>query len=255
MTPQANPDEPAQGVNLLDAARKADEVLMHARDQAKRLEEQSRAAAAQALEAARRQGYEDGFAKGEADGYAAGRQEALGADYSRFRAALAEQCKLASAIVSELAALRAKLQREAHQELLAFSLKLARQSVGEVRGDVTAARENLRKVLALAPWNVPVTVAVNPAQLPALERYCRELVVAVSSGRAVRLAGCADVGPGGARLVSPGGSQIDATIETQLANLARALVGDGASGAAADSQTDQGRYQSDSERVEQYERV
>ena len=211
-------------LNLADLAQEARSIILDARKEAARIVAEARTKADEAHAGAGQKGYGEGFARGREEGYAHGKrqahqdaQESLSADMS----ALAD---LARRIVGEMAGQRNELVEQARQELLEFALELAAKVVGEVAvGDVAAAKANLQKVLTMAQGQAQVTVKVNPQQLDDLKRHCRPVLEAMSSGLAVELVGDPEIAAGGLKLHS-GRGVIDATIGTQLRNIASALL-------------------------------
>ena len=87
-----------------------------------------------------------------------------------------------------------------------------------------AARENLTKALELAKRSTEITVAVNPDQLDRLRRHWPQLAESLGFDGRIQWVPSEGVSPGGVKIRTRRG-QIDATIETQLANVAEALLG------------------------------
>ena len=109
--------------------------------------------------------------------------------------------------------------------MLDFALELAAKIVGRIAAEgATAARENLRKALELAEASAAVCVKVNPAQLAGLNLCLPELLEALGRSGEVRMVGDEAVSPGGVKVQTDCG-EIDATIETQWANVVEALLG------------------------------
>ena len=189
--------------DLADIAAEARVVVLDARKQAARIVAESRAESAADRESAAEQAYAEAFARGQNDGL----------------------LELAGKAVTELAEARATLLHEARCEMLDFALELAEKIVGRVAAaGISAARENLRKVLELADCAQKVTVKVNPAQRDALVECLPALIETLGRTGGIELVGDEGISPGGVRLLS-GRGEIDATIETQLVAVAEALLG------------------------------
>ncbi len=208
--------------NLTDETRT---VMLDARRQAAKIVAAARVESDAACEAAAAKGYAEGFARGQNDGYeegfGKGRAEA-GRDMAKTSAELLDQLR---AIVGELAEANADMLHAGRCELLDFALLLAGKIVGRVAArDVSAAAENVRKVLELTDRSRELRVKVNPSQLAALAEHLPELTESLNHTGQVRLVGDESVSPGGAKVHTAGG-EIDATIETQLDNVVEAMLG------------------------------
>lgn len=231
---QLNAEAPPRAVllNLRDFLDEARTVVLDARKEAARILTDARADAQAARRQAAEQGYAEGFARGQNDGYSDGRGKAQDEGRERIAADSAALARLAATIVEELSAARADLMHRARCQMLDFAMELAEKIVGRVAvTDIAAARANLAKALELSCRSGQVVVCVNPAQLDQLREHFAELVEALHLRGVVRLVSDPQISPGGVKLLSQGGA-IDATIETQLANVVEALVGAKGNGAA-----------------------
>jgi len=212
-------------LNLADVAAEARAVVLDARKEAARLVADAQAKADEICRAAREEGYGAGLACGRTEGARQGRQEAKEEGKARFSAESAELTGLLRKVVEELSSARAELLHRARCEMLDFAVELAEKIVGRVAvADVSAAQANLDKAMELVRQGGEIVVKANPAQLDCLREYCRNLVESLGMGGPVRLAGDPSVGPGGVKVVS-GPCLIDATVQTQLANVVEALLG------------------------------
>lgn len=212
-------------LNLRDLAEQAAQIVLDARQQAAEILEQAQIQATSlretAAEAARGEGYAEGLSQGRADGQKLACQEALAA----LDAESAELAQVARTIVAELSSASASMIERMRRQMLDLALDLAAKIVGEVSvQDISAARGNLEKVLMLCGRSGEVVVKANPQQLRRLQDYCAEFTAAMGLPGPVRLIGDESISPGGVRLLA-GSGEIDATIETQLVNLAQSLVG------------------------------
>jgi flagellar assembly protein FliH len=212
-------------LNLKDLAAQARQIVLDARREAAGMLARTRAQAKETRQEAARAGRAQGFEEGRAQGLAQGLQEAGALAQSQADAQSAELAALAKKIVEELASAREQQQARMQRDMLEFSLQLAAKIVGQVAvSDIAAARGNLTKVLELAGQNSEIVVKVNPGQLRRLREHYNELVEALGLTGQMKLVGDDEISPGGVKLVSRSG-EIDATIETQLANVAQSLVG------------------------------
>lgn len=223
---QYQSDAQAGVLTLRDLAQEAQKLVLDARQEAARIVSQAKLSAEAARQQACEQGMAQGLEQGRAQGYAEGLRQGLGESATRDQAQFDEMTQLAGKIVAELSAARDELLHQARRQMLAFAMELAQKIVGQIASaDVSAAQANLEKALKLAQHGGEVLVRVNLGQLDELRSTCRDLLAAMSAGGThIRLEGDEHIGPGGVRLLSRCG-EIDATIETQLHNVAASLLG------------------------------
>ena len=199
---------------ILDARKQAACILADARDQAEYIQMQGE-----------EKGYSEGFERGRREGYAEGERDGRELVRKTMADETAQLVRLARATVEELTRAEEALRRRERERVLELAVAIAERIVGKITlTDLAPARTNLAKTLELAGRTGPVRVLVNPSQLDALRRHCTELVELLGRSDQVELVGDEGISPGGVRLVV-GGGEIDATIETQLNNIAEALIG------------------------------
>jgi len=240
--PASGPQEPAAAAaelairGLDDLTAEARTVMLDARRQAAKIVAEARAQADASCDAAAAKGYARGLARGQKEGYKDGRRKGQAEARHELAARSEEVVAQLRAVVRELREARAEVLHAGRCELLDFALLLAGKIVGRVAvREISAARENVRKVLELTDRARELHVKVNPGQLEALAEHMPELIESLHHTGRVRLVGDKDISPGGAKLHTAGG-EIDATIETQLANIVEALLG------SRVSRDDLGRY-------------
>lgn len=224
-----SPARTAAGVlKLTDVAAQARSILLDARKEATGIISQARVEAEDIHRAAAAKAYEEGFGRGHAEGLAAGKRQAQDEARQALAADSTELASLVATVVRELGSARQAVIDEARHEVLQFSVELARRVVGQVAvGDPSgpahdAAVHNLDKALTMLQGQRVVCVKVNPSQLAGLQGRCGQLCVELNIPP-VRLAADESVAPGGVMVLTNGG-QIDATLQTQMENIARALI-------------------------------
>jgi flagellar assembly protein FliH len=227
---------PQSGVlKLADLAAEAQSVILQARHDAARVLADARLKADEVLAAARQKGYDEGFAMGREEGFAQGRHQAQQDVQRRLSEDFQMQAQAARRIVQELQAARDSLLEQARADMVEFAMELADKVVGQIAArDLAPAKAALDKVLVLAQCQAHVTVRVNPAELEGLQSHGRELLDATSSGLSVQWIADASVERGGVKMQT-GRGLIDATIRTQLQNIAAALTSPQAPGGAAEN--------------------
>jgi flagellar biosynthesis/type III secretory pathway protein FliH len=214
----------AATLKLADFQAQAEAIVQQARQQAQRIVAEARAEADGIFKEAERRGRAEGFSRGREETGAQGQDDGRGESAGNSVAEIVEAAALTREIIAELSAARAELLECAEQEMLRFALEIAEKIVGRVAGaDVSAARVNLQKALELCTAG-RITVRVNPRQLKLLRRHCAELSKTLAGAGPIELAADEQIAPGGVKVVAGGGA-IDATIQTQWANIVEALLG------------------------------
>jgi len=212
-------------IELPDVGSEARRIIEDHTREARRIVEAARRQGEAIQREAGARGYQEGLARGREEGLAQGRHAAQEQAGQKLSSDLAEVAALARKVVEEFSSARGELLQKARAEMLDFALEIARKIVGRAaESDVQAARENLQKVLELAAASGNVTVLVHPSQLQALQEHAIEVVEALRFRGSLKLAGDERIAKGGVKLLSRQG-EIDATIETQFANVAEALRG------------------------------
>lgn len=208
-------------LKLADLAEEARAVVLEAREEAARILADARAAAAGEAERIRREARDEGLAQGLDEG----RRQASAETRDDLAAVSSELTGLAGKVVGELAKAQAELPYRVRRELLEMAIVLAEKIVGTVAAaDAGAAVENLGKALELVGRQIEITILVNNDQLEMLREHMRNLVDVLEIKGRVSLVADEAVSPGGVKVITRYG-QIDATVQTQLANVAAALTG------------------------------
>ena len=172
-------------LNLRDLAEEARAVVLEARREAAAIVETAKATAA----GIRNQAELDAQASDRADDEASA---------ARGR----ELAEPAGAVVSELSAAKEQAMAAMRRDVVKLALELAAKIVGEVAvSDISAARGNLEKVLALSGRSGEIILKVNPSQHRRLGEHYRELT---------EVPGGAGRGADGARRVGRPGRREDA---------------------------------------------
>lgn len=219
------PDSPRAAVlNLKDLAAEARQVVLDARQQAARILSEAREKAE--VEAGRiaSQARQEGFAQGREEGLAAGRAQGLQEAREQFQAVSADLTVLTGRVLRELRQAHEEAQENHCGRMLDFALALAGKIVGQVAvSDIRAAEANLAKALDLA-GRAPIVIRANPGQLEALRDYAANWADSLTAGGEIQWAADEKISPGGVK-VTAGQGEIDATIESQMAHVVRALLG------------------------------
>jgi|CXWL01.1.fsa_nt_gi flagellar assembly protein FliH len=212
-------------VDLVDHLREATAVVDGARAQAVRIITDAEERARRAVENAGEKGRADGFDKGYAEGVAAGRDAALEQgriEFAEKHAGLAGMFQAAIAWIDET---KEPLRLTAEKDLLDFAVLTASKltfAVGALHRE--AACENFRRALTLVTDKTDVTVRCNAKDVETLRVFAETVLDSARSGHGVRLIEDDSVSPGGCVLRS-GKAEVDASLETQVAEMVSILVG------------------------------
>ncbi len=211
--------------HMRDWRLEADQLLEQARRRAAEVLAEARAQAELAQERARREGYQAGLEQGLTEGKQRGAEEALTTAQAAFDKDLAHLADNLTAVVREVSDQRLDRLHAAEHDLLSFAIDIAgrvTKVVGEANPD--AARENLRSALRLVLAKSDVTVRVHPADLSALRRFAAQRAHENAALPHITFVEDEAVSRGGVQVLTEAG-RIDATLEAQMDQITRALMG------------------------------
>jgi len=117
------------------------------------------------------------------------------------------------------------LQLAGNERLLRFAVRLAQRltfDIGAVNSG--AATANLQRAIDVLGSTVDLTVRAHPRDVAALRTFAAGVTAHVARSCALRLVEDAMIAPGGC-VVQSNASEIDATLETQTAELSALLLG------------------------------
>lgn len=213
---------PSNVLSLTGFAQQARDVVLEARKEAARIIADAKSIAESSRREASEQGYNEGFTRGKEHGYLDGKHKAIEQAKVQCREQSAELAHLARRTLREATQAHEDVLQETASEVLSLAMKLAEKIVQKVAGaDISAAQSNLVKALQLAGTAGEVTVHVNPSQHQQLCEFFSQYMQEMDNRG--RIVPDPEISPGGVKAVTSRG-QIDATIESQLENVARALL-------------------------------
>lgn len=176
---------------------------------------------AKALEEGREQGVQKGLEEGRADGAEKGRADA----FEEARAELDTLSRSLQAAMEEFSMQKDNLFMLAEKDLLQLSLLIARKIIArEIEADRHVTVDNLKRCFEVLSVRKNVTVRVAPQVLDIVESALPELSRAAGALSSVKIEADEGVSPGGC-LITAGQGTLDATIETQLAEVETILFG------------------------------
>ncbi len=208
----------AADMPVLDPASlhaEAEALLSSARAEAAEMMEDAGAQA----EALREAAWQEGFFAGSAEARAAVEAE-LRAEWAARQDALRREL---DEIASEIGAARAKLWQSQESEMVALSLDIARQVIKtEVAQNPAVVQAVLANALRRITDKDNVRVRVSVSDAPRVKEGREDLMEIVDGLRSLEIVEDRRVGDGGCVIETNAGT-IDAKIETQIAEVARAL--------------------------------
>ncbi len=202
-----------------------DQLLAQSQHQAAGAIAEAGAEAELIRERAHREGYQAGLEQGLAEGKQRGAEEAFSTAQAAFDKDLAHLADSLTAVVREVSDQRVERLHAAEHDLLNFAIDIARRVtkvIGETNPD--AARENLRSALQLVLAKSDVIVKVNPDDLSTLRLFAAQLADENATLPHITFVADEAVSRGGVQVLTEAG-QIDATLESQMDQITRALTG------------------------------
>ena len=213
-------------VDLADHLSQAREIVATAKKQAAKTvtdaTEESRRRAAEAKESARDQGYKDGFAKGEI----AGHEKAFEESIKIFEARHATVVKQMINAIGEIEAIKDGLRVAAERDLLEFAAELAFGLTYRIGlHSSQAAIENANRAMRLVGKRTDLSIRINPKDLKAMETYASTVMKRMEASPNITALADESMAPGGC-IVETNRTRIDASLETQIAELSLLLLGE-----------------------------
>lgn len=155
--------------------------------------------------------YEKGFAQGEKDGLELGTAKAE---------------KLVGnleTLLEEMAQLRSSIAKQYERDIVALVYAIARSVIqSHVDFSESVVKDTILTALELTAEKSDITIKINPDDFEYVEEIRPELFSKQPTLKALVVTADASIGRGGCILETPGGD-VDARIETQLANILQSL--------------------------------
>ncbi len=226
-------------VDLADHLKEANKVVVAASQRAAKVVADAEARAEKVWESARQAGYDIGYEEGRQTGMTSGHDDALCAATKRFEQEHATIVADMERVVSEIDGIRKDLRIAAERDLLEFAVQIATRmtfSIGRLHRE--AVVENVRRAIRQVGEKTDLTIRLHPADRTFMETFADSMLKRLDVSDAVQLIEDASIAPGGC-IVETDRTRIDATLETQVAQIVSLLLGDGSSQAADDDQDGQ----------------
>ncbi len=212
--------------HMRDLLGEAHVVIAEARAQAERIVAEARSQSEELRESQSRRGFEAGFEEGLEEGRQRGDEKAFGAAQERYTAEFDDLAKSLGEALEKVSGQRVECLQAAERDLLGFAVGLARRVAryaGELRPEVV--QQNLQAALELVMANSDVTVHVHPEDVAVLKKFAAELAERMERLPHVNFVEDGSTARGGV-LVRTDGGEVDARLEVQMDQIARALMTD-----------------------------
>lgn len=212
-------------LDLGDLMRQGEVLKARARAEVDRILAEGREERRRLVEGAAEEGRRDGIAKGLEEGRVKGEEEGRAALLAEFRPRLEALEKGWTEALAEFGARREELLTQARADVLALAAQVAdmvtRRAV-ELNGG--AAEAQLESALGLVAGATKLVVRVNPREKRTFAEALRELAGRFEAAEHAEVVPDDGLPPGSCVIVTPAGGEIDASIQTQLERIVRAIV-------------------------------
>ena len=222
-----NPTRHAIALDLSDLRTQGELVVAHAQKMAKQIVAEANAARQSLISTASAEGYAAGLANGTADGLRQGQQHGAASAMADQRAALDTLGSAWLALANEIIAQREDMMAEARQNVVKLSIAVAERVIRRtVEADPTCVVQQVEAAVAMVMRPSRVVLQINPVDRPLITAALPQLTERLAEGIHLELLDDATMGRGSCalRMTDSMGGMIDATLATQLARIAEALV-------------------------------
>ena len=212
-------------VNVTDHLAEARLVLDASREKSLDMLRCAQREASVLREASQKQGYDDGFKRGYDAGLVAGREKAYADSKGEFAESQQQLIAAMGAVLDQFETEKRDLLIAARADVMRFAMRVAERVtrlVGVVNPDTACA--NLDAALRVVAAGSNLEVRLHPQDVATVEKFLKSQADRVAAGDHVRLIPDEKCAPGGC-ILSGAGTQVDATLDTQLEQIAQLMVG------------------------------
>ena len=217
-----------EAIDLADHVGEARVVMEEAHSQACEIIAEASQRAARDVQQVRQEARDKGYGKGYQEGLVAGRKDGLEEARAEFGQ---KQSQLVAALqesISKLEAMKEQIRLEAEKDVLDFAVVAATRltfRVGDLRRE--AAMDNFRRAMALVTDKTSLTIRCSPKDSESLRKFFDSDFGALANGIHLRFVEDESIQPGGC-VIQSGNGEVDASLETQVEQMAAALIGNSA---------------------------
>lgn len=213
-------------LKLQDHMAEANAVVQAAHTKAARIAEHAKKLADQAYENARRTGLRNGFKEGRATGHEAGRKEAFDSGKAEFNEHQKNLISSLSRLTAEFESHKRELLERARHDLLTLAVKLAERITKRVGAvDRLAAVANATEAIRHVGHRTDLVIRIHSDDRDAMNTYAGTLSAELDMKEHLAVVVDDTISPGGCIVQSPE-TQVDATLDQQLAQAVALLLGD-----------------------------
>lgn len=212
-------------MDLGDLHRQGEIVKAEARRAAEQIIAEARAERERLIADAAEKGHREGFEQGRSEGYAHGRREGQEAAHREHAEQIERVCKSWTAALDEFSRAREDMLREASEDLLRLALRIAEHVVKrlpEVDPGVVVAQMDAALELVARPTRL--RLAVHPDDVEAAESAVPALASRLGAEAHAEVEEDDSLDRGSVVLRTEAGGLVDASLQTQLARMAEALL-------------------------------
>jgi len=214
-------------LELGDIEAEAARIISEAEARAAAIIESANKAAAEMGARARSDGHAAGLAAGRDDGLKAGRAEGHRDAFAQARDEILKAAESLAGACTEFSILKENLFKQAESDLLKLSIMIARKiTAKEISGDAHITAQNVKRCLDMLSQRKDLVVRVAPQAVAVVQEMLPELSKRLGDLSGVKVVADEEIAPGGC-LVTGQSGMLDATIESQFAEVERILFGDG----------------------------
>lgn len=214
-----------KAVDLADHLAEARSVVEQARREADLIVARSQREAREALEEAKKTGYRLGYHEGRQSGTEQGRTQAHDESIERFNEQHAAIVADMGRAIAAIDSMKTGLKIQAERDLIDFAVKIACKLTFEIGAlHREAAAENLRRAVDLLGCGTALTVCLHPDDAASMRTFAESVLKQVGESTDVSLVEDSSFAPGGC-VVRTDHSEVDATLETQVAELVAVMLG------------------------------
>ncbi len=211
--------------DLADHLGEAHQVVAAARREAQRIVAQATNESTRLRAEARTGGHREGYELGHALGLEQGRTQGLAEAMERFNADHAALARSMAAVIEDVERRKEGLLIQASRDVLEFAVAVAQAVTRRMAQlDGQAARANVEAALRLVGDRTHLSVRIHPRDAETLRHFGAELSGQPGDGQDLSIVEDESIGRGGA-VVTCGDMEVDARIETQLAQITDLLLG------------------------------
>jgi flagellar assembly protein FliH len=215
-------------VDLADHLAEARSMLDATRQQAARIMAEARRNAVIVEEQARKLGHEAGYQEGHREGTKVGHQQAFDEATKRFNEQHADVVSAMQRAAAQMDAMKEDLEIAAEHHLVRFATDVACKltfAIGARHRE--SAAENLRRALRVVGRKTDLMVRVHPNDLDVIRTFAPSLLEEVGFSSHIDVVADEGIVPGGC-IVRTERSEVDVTLDTQVAEIVALLLGEDA---------------------------